>query len=104
MRIEVSVPGSRSDRGKLPTPTALQPLTLAGSGAAEPPIRGRLIDSMVPDLMIGAEVCEPGATAHPVSPKTTRRMIIRMTTMVEHYPSVMAHVEKFSLLSVLRTI
>ena len=97
MRIEVSVPGIRSDRGKLPAPTALEPLTLAGSGAAEPPIRGRLIDSMVPDLMIGAEVCEPGATAHPVSPKTTR-------SMVEHYPSVMAHVEKFSLLSVLRTI
>jgi hypothetical protein len=82
MRIEVSVPGIRSDRGKLPAPTPLEPLTLAGLGEAEPPIRGRLIDSVLSDLVIGAEVREPGGAAHPVSPKTMKRMITRKTTMV----------------------
>jgi hypothetical protein len=56
-------------------------LTLARSGAAEPPIRGTLIGAVVRELV---------ATAHPVNPKTTKRMIVRMTTMVEHYPSLIA--------------
>jgi class 3 adenylate cyclase len=36
--------------------------------------------------VIDAEVRDPVAAAHAVSPKTAKRMIIRMTTMVEHYP------------------
>jgi hypothetical protein len=38
MRIEVSVPGIKKERGKLPAPTTLEPLGLVSSLAA-----GRLI-------------------------------------------------------------
>jgi hypothetical protein len=86
MRIEVSVPGIRKDRGKLPAPTTLEPVMLARSPAAEPPIRGKLIDAAPSELVIDAEVRESVAAAHPVSPKTAKRMIIRITTMVEYYP------------------
>lgn len=89
MRIEVSVPGIRNDRGKLPAPTTLGPLTLARSPAAEPPIRDKLIDAAREELVIGAEVREPVASAHPVRPKTKKRMINRITTwlnIILYYP------------------
>ena len=85
MRIEVSVFGIRKDRGKLPAPTTLGPLTLASSPAAGPPILDRPLDAALEALVIGAEIREPLATAHPVSAKATKRRI-RITTMFEHYP------------------
>jgi hypothetical protein len=84
MRIEVSVLGIRKDRGKLPAPTTLGPLTLASSPAAGP-ILDRPLDAALEALVIGAEIREPLATAHPVSAKATKRRI-RITTMFEHYP------------------
>jgi hypothetical protein len=76
VRIEISVPGIRKDRGKLPAPTILGPLTLARSPAAELPIRGQLIDAAPQELAIGAESREPVAAAHPVSSKTAERMMV----------------------------
>src|SRR5262249_9459376 len=67
MRIEVSVPGIRNERGKLPAPAALQaprlPLSLAS---------GELAGVVFDERMTGTELGTPIATAHPVSAKMTR--------------------------------
>ena len=69
MRIEISVPGIRKDRGKLPTPTILRPLTLARSPAADLPIRGQLIDAAPQGLAIGAPVSRAGRHRAPGQPQ-----------------------------------
>jgi hypothetical protein len=76
VRIEISVPGIRKDRGKLPAPTIFGPLTLARSRTPELPIRGQLIDAAPEELAIGAEFREPVSTARPASPKTAEKMMV----------------------------
>jgi hypothetical protein len=64
MRIEVSVPGIRKERGKLPAPTTLAAPRLGLSLAAGPPT--------------GAEVGVSVATEHPVNAETIKSMTIRL--------------------------
>jgi hypothetical protein len=64
MRIEVSVPGIRKERGKLPAPTTLAALRLGLPLAAGPPT--------------GAEVGESVATEHPVNAETIKSMTVRL--------------------------
>ena len=78
MRIEVSVPGIRKERGKLPAPTTLDALRLALLLAAGPPICDELVDPALCETKTGPEVGAPGATAQPVKATTTKSMTIRL--------------------------
>jgi hypothetical protein len=62
MRIEVSVPGIRKERGKLPAPTTLGPLRIGLPPAVGSTIWGELVDAAPYELVTGAEVGEPFAT------------------------------------------
>ena len=75
MRIDVSVPGIRKERGKLPAPTILGALTLLPP-AAGPPICGELGGPPLCEPVTGPEVGPPVATAHPVSANTTQSTAI----------------------------
>jgi hypothetical protein len=77
MRIEVSVPGIRKDRGKLPASTPLGAFELAVSLAAEPPICGEPVGPALCEPVTGSEAGAPGATEHPVNTETIKSMIIR---------------------------
>ena len=72
MRIEVSVPGIRRERGKLPAPTALGRLSSQLPLAAGPPTCGELIGPALPEPVNAAEVGLPVATEHPVTPETIK--------------------------------
>jgi hypothetical protein len=78
MRIEVSVPGIRKERGKLPAPTTLAALRLALPLVAGPPICGEPAGPALGESVIAGEVGAPLAIAHPVSPNTTRSTRIRL--------------------------
>ena len=69
MRIEVSVPGIRKARGKLPQPTTLGALKLAVPRAAGSPICGELVDPSLCGPVTGTEVV---ATEHPVNTETIK--------------------------------
>ena len=58
MLIEVSVPGIRKDRGKLPAPTTLEPLRLAFPLAVGPLIWGKITDPGRSEAVTGGEVRE----------------------------------------------
>lgn len=70
MRIEVSVPGIRKERGRLPAPTILGALRLGLPLAAGPPICAELWEPVT-----GAEAV---ATEHPVNTETIKSMTIRL--------------------------
>ena len=76
MRIEVSVPGIRKERGKLPPPTTLGALRLALPLAGRPLIWGELDGSALCEPVTGTQVGAPVATAHPVSAKTKKSTTI----------------------------
>ena len=78
MRIEVSVPGIRKERGKLPAPTTLAALRLGVPLAAGPPICAELADPAVCEPMTGARVGVSVATEHPVNAETIKSMTIRL--------------------------
>ena len=77
MRIEVSVPGIRKDRGKLP-PTTLGALELAVPLAAGPPICGELVGPSLCGPVTGPEVGAPIATEHPVNTETIKSKTLRL--------------------------
>jgi hypothetical protein len=60
MRIEVSLPGIRKERGKLPAPTTLEPPRLALPLAAGPPIWGKMVDPAQSEPVTGGEIRELG--------------------------------------------
>src|SRR6476659_8257807 len=76
MRIEVSVPGIRKERGKLPPPTTLGALRLALPLAGRPLICGELGGPALCEPVTGTQVGAPVATAHPVSAKTKKSTTI----------------------------
>jgi len=76
MRIDVSVPGIRKERGKLPPPTTLGALELAVPLAAGPPIC-ELVGPSLCEPMTVARVDAPIATEHPVNSETTNNTTIR---------------------------
>ena len=76
MRIEVSVPGIRKERGKLPPPTTLGALRLALPLAGRPLIWGELGGPAPCEPVTGTQVGAPVATAHPVSAKTKKSTTI----------------------------
>src|SRR5215471_12024245 len=76
MRIEVSVPGIRKERGKLPAPRSLGVLRLA----AGPPVCSELDSPSLGAPAIGAGVGTPRATTHPVSANPTRSAPVRLTS------------------------
>ena len=78
MRIEVSVPGIRKERGKLPAPTTLAPPRLALPLAAGPPICGELVGPSLCAPVTGTEVGAPVATEHPVNAETIKSMTIHL--------------------------
>jgi hypothetical protein len=63
MRIEVSVPGIRKERGKLPPPTTLGALRLALPLAGRPLIWGELDGPALCEPVTGTQVGAPVATA-----------------------------------------
>jgi hypothetical protein len=77
MRIEVSVPGIRKERGKLPPPT-LRALRLALPLAGRPPICGELDGPAPCEPVTGTEVGASVATTHPVDPKTKKSTTIHL--------------------------
>ena len=77
MRIEVSVPGIRKERGKLPAPT-LRALRLGLPLAAGPPICAELADPGLCEPVTGAEVGVSVASEHPVNTETIKSMTIRL--------------------------
>ena len=77
MRIEVSVPGIRKERGKLPAPTTLGALRLGLPLAAGPPICAELAGPALCEPVTGAEVCVSMVTEHPVNDETIKSMTIR---------------------------
>jgi len=77
MRIEVSVPGIRKERGKLPAPRSLGTLRFALLLAAGPPICGELVGPALCELSIGAEVGAPVATAHLIGAEKTKGTTFR---------------------------
>ena len=77
MRIEVSVPGIRKERGKLPPPTTLGALRLALPLAGRPPICGELDGPALCEPVTGAAVGVPFATEHPVNTEIIKSMTIR---------------------------
>jgi hypothetical protein len=66
MRIDISVPGVRKERGKLPAPATLPSLRLAVPLAAGPRICGALVGRALCEPVTGAEVGASIANAHPV--------------------------------------
>ena len=78
MRIEVSVPGIRKERGKLPAPTTLGALRLGLPLAAGPPICAKLAGPALCEPVSGAEVGVSVATEHPVKAETIKSMTIRL--------------------------
>ena len=78
MRIEVSVPGIRKERGKLPAPTSLGALRLGLPLAAGPPICAELAGPALCEPVTGAEVCVLVVTEHPVNTETIKSMTIRL--------------------------
>ena len=82
MRIEVSVPGIRKERGKLPPPTTLGALRLALPLAGRPLIWGELDGPAPCEPVTGTQVGAPVATAHPVSAKTTAKTIMELGWML----------------------
>ena len=77
MRIEVSVPGIRKERGKLPPPTTLGALDLAVPLAAGPPIC-ELADPSLSEEVNAGEVAVPVAAEHPVNTETIKGKTIRL--------------------------
>ena len=67
MRIDVSVPGIRKERGKLPAPATLPMLRLTVPLASGPPICGELVGPALCEPVTGAEIGASIASAHPVS-------------------------------------
>jgi hypothetical protein len=78
MRIEVSVPGIRKERGKLPAPTTLAALWLGLPLAARPPICAELTGPALCEPVTGAEVGVSIVTEHPVNTETIKSMTIRL--------------------------
>ena len=78
MLIEVSVPGIRKERGKLPAPTTLGALKLAVPLEAGPPICGQLIGSSLCGPVTGTEVGVPVAAEHPVNTEKIKGKTIRL--------------------------
>ena len=78
MRIEVSVPGIRKERGKLPAPTTLGALRLGLPLAAGPPICAELAGPALCAPATGAEVGVSVATEHSVNTETIKSMSIRL--------------------------
>jgi hypothetical protein len=74
MRIEVSVPGIRKERGKLPAPTTLDALRVGLPLAAGPPICAELAGPALCEPVIGAEICVSVVTEHPVNTETIKSM------------------------------
>ena len=77
MRIDVSVPGIRKERGKLPAPATLPTLRLTVPLASGPPICGELVGPALCEPVTGGGVGAPIASAHPVSAKTGNSTPIR---------------------------
>jgi hypothetical protein len=77
MRIELSVPGIRKERGKLPAPTTLEALRLGLPLAAGPPICAELAGPALCPV-IGAEVGASVVTQYPVNTETIKSMTIRL--------------------------
>jgi hypothetical protein len=73
MRIDVSVPGIRKERGKLPAPATLPTLRLTVPLATGPPICGALVGPALSGGAVGKSI----ASAHPVSAKTGKNTPIR---------------------------
>ena len=90
MRIEVSVPGIRKERGKLPPPTTLGALRLALPLAGRPLICGELDGPALCEPVTGTQVGAPVATTHPVSAKTKPTTTIRPP--VSHRPPPVAFI------------
>ena len=78
MRIEVSVPGIRKERGKLPAPTTLAALRLGLPLAAGPPICAELAGPALCAPVTGAEVGVSIATEHPGNTEITTSITIRL--------------------------
>jgi hypothetical protein len=78
MRIEVSVPGIRKERGKLPAPTTLGALSLGLSLPAGPPTCAELAGPALREPVTGAEAGVSVATEHPVNAETIKNMTIRL--------------------------
>ena len=78
MRIEVSVPGIRKERGNLPAPTTLGALKLAVPLGAGPPICGQLIGSSLCGPVTGTAVGVSVVTEHPVNTETIKSKTIRL--------------------------
>jgi hypothetical protein len=77
MQIDVSVPGIRKERGKLPAPATLPTLRLTVPLATGPPICGALVGPTLCEPVTGGEVGASIASAHPVSAKTGKNTPIR---------------------------
>jgi hypothetical protein len=84
MRIEVSVPGIKKERGKLPAPITRGPLRLVLPLSAGPPICGDLVEPAV----TGAEICKPDAIPHPVNAETTKSPTNRLRQRKSYLRSV----------------
>ena len=78
MRIEVSVPGIRKERGKLPAPTTFGALRVGLPLTAGPPICAELAGPALCEPVTGAEVCVSVITEHPVNAETIKCMTIRL--------------------------
>ena len=85
MRIDVSVPGIRKERGKLPAPATLPTPRLAVPLAAGPPICGELVGPVLGQPVIGTEVGASIATVHPVSAETAKSTPNRLTSKPSHW-------------------
>jgi hypothetical protein len=78
MRIEVSVPGIRKERGNLPVPTTLAALRLGLPLAAGPSICAERAGPAPCAPVTGAEVgVSVVATEHPVNTETIKGITIR---------------------------
>ena len=78
MRIEVSVPGIRKERGKLPAPTTLAAPRLGLSLPAGPLICAELAGPALCAPVTGARAGVSVATEHPVNAETIKSMTIRL--------------------------
>jgi|HubBroStandDraft_3_1064219.scaffolds.fasta_scaffold22148_3 hypothetical protein len=88
MRIEVSVPGIKKERGKLPAPITRGPPRLVLPLAARPPICGELVEPASSGAVTGVEVCEPVAIPHPVNAETTTSPTNRLRQRISFLRSV----------------
>jgi hypothetical protein len=78
MWIEVSVPGIRKERGKLPAPTTLAAPRLGLPLAAGPLICAELAGPALREPVTGAKVGVSVATEHPVNAETIKSMTVRL--------------------------